>query len=217
MAQNTGGIFGPIVNDGHSLWQYRVTSDPDSNGLAQRFHYESALSGSTMWRVIAQARKTNDSDADFDFVQGEWFWQITPDGETWQRGLRVDARVRGDGRPGLLGLHFMNQFALSPQWWARVVLLSNIDVGDGARDGLNLEIRSVVAYRPTSNTQVGLELFNALGSTDKFVDVGDQRRQVGPFLTQNFGEGWQIFAGALFGATDATPDTNVRFWLTKAW
>lgn len=217
LAQNTGGIFGPVINEDHHAWQYRATFDPDSNVLVQRFHYEAAPTGSTMWRVIGQVRKTDERDADFDFVQGEWFWQMTPDNERWQRGLRVDARVRSDGRPGLLGLHFMNEYALSPDWLARVVLLSNIDIGDNARDGLNLEVRGFILNRAAPNTQWGVEFYNPVGSTDKFNSFSDQQRQIGPFVVHNFGNRWQLFGGALFGATDATPDTNWRIWLTKFW
>ncbi len=51
-AQNTGGIFSPIVNDGHKSAQYRVTFNPDTEGLSQRAHYQQAINGSLMWRGL---------------------------------------------------------------------------------------------------------------------------------------------------------------------
>ena len=216
-AQNTGGVIGSVINEGHHSWQYRSTFDPDSHGLAQRLHYEAALSGSTMWRVIGQVRKTDQREADFDFFQGEWYWQITADEKRWQRGLRLDARVRGDGRPGLLGLNFTNQFALGSKWSARAVLLSNIDIGDGAGRGINLETRSSISYHQNAQTMWGVETFDTYGSTAKFNEFKNQRHQIGPFVFHNFGDGWQIFANALFGITEASPDTNLRIWLTQSW
>lgn len=43
--QNTGGVFGPVVNEDHSSIQYRATYDPDSEGLAQRVHFQQSLTG----------------------------------------------------------------------------------------------------------------------------------------------------------------------------
>jgi hypothetical protein len=68
LAQNTGGIFSPIVNEGHKSVQYRVTYDPDTDGISQRVHYQQAINGNLMWRGLVSARKSNESDVDFDFV-----------------------------------------------------------------------------------------------------------------------------------------------------
>ena len=55
-AQNTGGIFGPVVNEGHSSLQYRATVDPNNSagdtGFAQRLHYQRAINTDFMWRVV---------------------------------------------------------------------------------------------------------------------------------------------------------------------
>ena len=45
VAQNTGAVFGPGVTEGHSSAQYRATFDPDSDGFAQRIHYQQSLNG----------------------------------------------------------------------------------------------------------------------------------------------------------------------------
>lgn len=214
-AQNAGGIFPPVVNEGHRAAQYRATFDTDNSRFVQRLHYEAARDGQTMWRIVAQTRKTAQSDADFDFVQGEWFWQISPDDAPWQHGLRFDARVRGDGRPGLLGLHWMSQFALTPQWTGRFIVLTAADVGDGAADGVFLQTRGFAQYRYSPSTNVGVEFYNSYGSTKDIQDFDDQRHQIGPYVTHNFAEGWQLFAGALVGLTDATPDQELRIWFTK--
>ena len=86
--QNTGGVFGPVVNDGHRSAQYRAAYDFDTYGLAQRVHYQQAINGDLMWRVLVQARKTADSRVDTDFVQGELFWQLPDPNPRWQHAVR---------------------------------------------------------------------------------------------------------------------------------
>ena len=43
----------------------------------------------------------------------------------------------------------------------------------------------------------------------------DSRYQLGPFTAFSFENGWSLFAGALFGLTDATRDSDLRIWLTR--
>ena len=100
-AANTGGVFSPTVNAGHSSAQYRISFDPEESdgetGFAQRLHYQKAISGDFMWRVIGQTVKTSESNTDFDFVQAELFWQLK---ETTKHasGVRFDVRMRDSNR-----------------------------------------------------------------------------------------------------------------------
>jgi hypothetical protein len=217
VAQNTGGVFSPAVDEGHRSAQYRLGFDPDSDAFAQRFHYQQSLNGEAMWRVLAQARKTPDSDVDFDFVQGELFWDITNESRYWRTGMRFDVRIRDRGRPATVGVHWMNQFQLAPDWQARLVALTFVDIGDGAADGVGLQTRANVTYTVSDKQSAGLEMFSAYGTTDNFADLDEQRHQLGPFTNVSFGDGWSLFAGALFGLTGATPDTELRLWLTRGF
>lgn len=216
-AQNTGGVFGPVVNDGHQSAQYRATYAPDSEALAQRIHYQRAFNGSKMWRVIAAARKTNDSDVDFDFVQAELFWQLSDDSAAWQTGVRFDARIRSEGRPGQLGANWMNQWTVAPDTIARFLVLTSIDVGDDARDGIFLQTRGLLSHALDSGPSVGLELFNAYGSTSDIADLDDQSHTIGPFISFPVGNGFSLYGGAQIGLTDGSPDEAVRLWLTKGF
>ena len=113
-AQSTGGVFGPVVRDGQNSAQLRLGYDPDDDDYAARLHYQRVISDALRWRVIGQIRNTSESDADLDYVQAEMLWQITPDGQDWQTGLRFDARIRdGDERPDRVGLNWTNDFKLS--------------------------------------------------------------------------------------------------------
>ena len=72
LAQNTSGVFGPVVDDGESGWEYRASFDPDDDDLNQRLHYQRAINGALRWRVVAQVRSTDDSDFDPDGVSSRW-------------------------------------------------------------------------------------------------------------------------------------------------
>lgn len=217
LAQNTGGIFSPVVSDGHKSAQYRVTYDPASEGLSQRVHYQEAVNGKLMWRGLVSARKTNDSDLDFDFVQAELFWQIGDDNDRWKRGLRFDARLRDDGRPGLIGAHWTNQFPLTETWTGRFIVLTSADIGDDARDGVFLQTRGNVFTRLETGQTIGVELYNSYGSTDDWRDLEDQSHEIGPFASFPVNESWSVFAGALFGLTEASADTQFRLRVTRGF
>jgi len=216
-AQNTGGIFPPMVNEGHKSAQYRVTYNPDTDGVSQRVHYQQAINGNLMWRGLISARKTGESDVDLDFVQAELFWEWSDDDDLWKRGLRFDARIRDDDRPGLIGVHWTNQFPLSDNWNGRFVALSALDIGDDARDGVFLQTRGNVFTKLETGQTIGLELFNSYGSTDDIRDFDDQSHQIGPFASFPVTEQWSVFTGALVGLTDASADTELRLWITRGF
>ncbi|MEO1576420.1 MAG: hypothetical protein AAFU65_15845, partial [Pseudomonadota bacterium] len=60
---------------------------------------------------------------------------------------------------------------------------------------------------------VGLESFQRYGSTAKINEWDQQGQQFGPFWMHRFDNGVMFFAGALFGLTDASADTEYRLWL----
>ncbi|MEM9179762.1 MAG: hypothetical protein AAGA89_08620 [Pseudomonadota bacterium] len=217
MAQNTGGIFPPMVNEGHKSAQYRVTYDPDSEGLSQRLHYQQAINGDLMWRGLVSARKTGESDVDFDFIQAELFWELSDDDDAWKTGFRFDARIRDDDRPGLIGLHWTNQFPVTETWNGRFVALSSFDVGNDARDGIFLQTRGNLFTRLDSGQTVGVELFNSYGSTDDILDLDKQGHSIGPFASFPISDNFSLFTGALFGLTDASADAELRLWITRGF
>lgn len=218
-AQNTGGIFGPVVNDGHRSWQYRVTIDPDNGagetGFAQRLHYQQSINGNLMWRVLGQTKKTAASDLDFDFAQAELFWQITEDESPYQTGLRFDARVRDGGRSEQLGVNWMNEWNLDNDWQVRALALSAVQVGDNSADGVFVQTRGHIAKSIGGGKRAGIEIFNNLGNTENLGSFKNQGHTIGPFVTTSIGNDFSIFAGALFGISEAAADTELRLWLTK--
>lgn len=215
--QNTGGVFGPVVSEGHRSWQYRAGYDFDSHGFAQRFHYQHALNDDLMLRGIVQTVKTDDSRFDFAFFQGELFWQLDDLGDNWQHGVRFDVRLRSEGRPAILGFNWMNQFQLSERWMSRVLVLTATDVGDGASGDLLVQTRASVTYTATNGLRPGLEMFNVYGPIDDMPGLDRQLHQAGPTLSHTAGDNWQFFSSVLFGLSGSTPDTQARFWMTRSF
>ncbi|MEM9749375.1 MAG: hypothetical protein AAF869_00335 [Pseudomonadota bacterium] len=214
-AQNTGGIFGPVVAKGHAAFQYRITSRPKQDSLAQRLHYEQAPTDALMWRIVGQARTSDADGTEFDYVQGELFWDLTEDQRLWQSGLRFDGRVRGQGRPGVFALNWTNQWRLSDRLELRGIALSSVEIGDDRQSGVFLETRAHLAYDLQPGLRFGVESFNAYGTTSGFEPFARQRHQVGPFLNAPVVGDWSVFLGALAGASEASPDLDLRFWLTR--
>jgi len=67
-AQNTGGVFPPGFGGDHEFIQYRIAIDTQTDGFANRIHYQKSIDSRLLWRVLAQSRETDTSDFDFDFV-----------------------------------------------------------------------------------------------------------------------------------------------------
>lgn len=218
-AQNTGGVFSPVVNAGHQSVQYRAAMDPDTKsgetGFAQRLHYQQAINGDFMWRIIGQTHKTNETDFDFDFVQAELFWDLSEDNQNYHTGLRFDARIRENERPNQVGLNWINQYHFGNKWYGRAVLLTSTQVGENAVNGLHLETRWQLSKRLKGGQAIGMEMYNSFGTTRDFGDFNDQDHTLGPIFITPLSPGWSLFTGALFGLSDAAADSEFRFWVQK--
>ena len=218
LADNTGGVFGPVVNEGHRSFEYRIAIDPNDaageTSFAHRIHYQQAINGDFQWRLMAQARKTAASDNDYDFIQGELTWELAGT-DMHKSGLRFDLRLRDEGRPNQVGVNWMNQFTLANDWYSRFLVLTTLQVGSNSASGLGLQTRANI-WKKSSYGDLGVEMFSTYGTTEKFRDFSKQSHAIGPFFQRAIGQdGWQIFAGVLLGITDASPDTDIRFRVTK--
>ena len=215
-ASNVGGVFGPIVNEGDRTFQYRAAYDPDSEQFVQRLHYQHSLNDDVRLRGVIQARKTDDSDVDYDFFQGEVLWQLDNISDQWNHALRFDFRIPDEGRSGLVATTWTNKLVWSEHWSTTALVLGSVDVGSDARSGLFLQTRADIVRKLNGKWSVGAELFSNLGSTSDFGSFEEQSHQVGPLLKGKLGNGWSLFTGVLLGISDASQDENLRFWLTKS-
>lgn len=219
-AQNTGGVFGPVVNPDERSVQYRLAYVPEEDGAdhryAHRLHGQIALDNRRMARLVVQGGDRGGPDGlEFEFVQAELFWELSDEQATeWNSGLRFDARISGDDRPDQLGLNWTNQFRITDRFFARAIALSAVQLGDNAADGVLLSARGSLNYKLDQGYSVALESYNSLGSTEDF-GLEDRSQQVGPSVSGSLEGGWGWTAGTLFGLGDTAPDTNFRIWLGR--
>jgi hypothetical protein len=216
-AQNTSGVFGPVIDEGERGWEYRATYEPDSEGLAQRVHYQQALNGELRWRAVAQVRKTDDSDVDLDYLRGEIVWQVTPDDQKYQSGFRFEGRYRFNDRPGDVTVHWANQWKHIDNWTMRFIVGATQQIGNDPADGLQIQTRASAMTSLTDGPKIGLELFSEYGSTSDWLDADEQEHEFGPVAVWKLNEDWNLYSGALFGLTDASADIQLRFRLSKGF
>lgn len=216
-AQNTSGVFGPVIDEGERGWEYRATYEPDSEGLAQRVHYQQALNGELRWRAVAQVRKTDDSDVDLDYLRGEIVWQVTPDDQKYQSGFRFEGRYRFNDRPGDVTVHWANQWKHIDNWTMRFIVGATQQIGNDPADGLQIQTRASAMTSLSDGPKIGLELFSEYGSTSDWLDADEQEHEFGPVAVWNLNEDWNLYSGALFGLTDASADIQLRFRLSKGF
>lgn len=217
IAQNTSGVFGPVIDEGESGWEYRNTYNPDDGDFNQRFHYQRAINGEMRWRVIGQVRSTDDSDFDPDFVRAELVWQVTPDEQKYQSGFRFEGRYRFEDRPGDVTVHWINQWKHIDDWTFRFLVGARQQIGNDPADGILIQTRASAYTSLTDGPNLGIEAFSEYGSTEEWLDLDEQEHQIGPFAVWRLPSDWSITTGALFGATDPSPDAELRFRLTKEY
>ncbi|MEL6245299.1 MAG: hypothetical protein AAFQ85_08120 [Pseudomonadota bacterium] len=216
-AQSTGGVFGPVVDASDEAWDFRVSYDPDSENTALRLHYQRAINSDLRWRVIGQVRSTETSDFDPDHLTAQLLWQVTPDLQAYQSGLRFDGRYRFDDRPGQFTIHWVHQWRQVDHWTLRFISGATLEIGDGAQDGLAIQTRTSAMRSLNSGPKLGAELFSQYGSTTDWLDFEDQRHQAGPVAVWSLGEGWGLYTGALLGVSEAAPDATFRVRATYTY
>lgn len=210
-AQSTSGIFGPVVDENERGFEYRASYDADSEELNQRVHYQQAINGELRWRLVAQVRETADSNVDPDYVRGEMVWQVTPDDQNYQTGFRFEGRYRFDDRPGDVTVHWTNQWKHIDNWTLRFIVGATQQIGNDPADGILIQTRAGAHTSLNGGPRVGAELFSQYGSTSDWLPFDEQEHQAGPFAVFSLNDDWDLYAGALFGLTDTTPDQQLRF------
>lgn len=215
IAQNNAGVPPPGVNEGHRSAQYRVAFNPDTDNFSQRLHYQQSIDGDFMWRAVLQVRETPASAVDLDYIRAELFWELETGNEGWKTGFRFDGQYTSDNRPGFVGALWLNQFQLAPRVSARLALVTRYQIGDNRRDGLFLQSRANLAYAASEDVSIGVESFNTYGFTSDIGPIGEQNHVAGPFANIRLGAKWGLTTSALFGMTQASPDAELRLWLTR--
>ncbi|WP_143434596.1 MULTISPECIES: hypothetical protein [Henriciella] len=221
-AQNTSSVSGPNVKEGERSLEYRSAWVPAEDGADDRFGhrlgYNHAIDGRKRLTVFVLGRDRGGPDGlEYEYVQAELALQLSEeDAAFWSTGIRVDARLgNGDG-PEQIGVNWTNEFKLSDRLSARLMGLSAVEFGDRADDGVKFAARAQLAYDLGEGMSVALMSFNSLGSSEDFGLEG-RSQQLGATVSGKLDGGWSWTAGNLFGLNEATPDNDVRFWISRAF
>ncbi len=220
--QTTAGVFGPNISEGDKSAQFRIAASPAENGgfdrWEARIHYQHALSANLRARIVAQGSNLETGDFESNFFQAELQYQFKKADKNsfWASALRLDARlVEQDDGASRIGLNWTNQWNPGDKWQFNNVVLTALETGDNARDGIILEIRNGAKYKISANTKIGIESFSALGRTNNLGGFNSQNHRLGPVITGKISPEISYLAGALFGVSRPARDLDMRFWLTR--
>ncbi len=209
-AQSLAGVFGPGVYEGDKSVQYRTAFVPEENGrdlrYAHRFHYQQSLNGDFRLRGVIVGSDTGAGDFEYRFVQGELQWELTPEGSNvWSTGLRFDGRLADANAPDQVGVNWTNQFDFAPDWHARAIVLTTVQIGDRARDGIGLQTRFSLHRALGNGLGLNAELFNNYGFSDDFGSFEQQNHALGLTASKSLGGGWSVYGGGIFGLQKTPP------------
>lgn len=217
-AQNTSGVYGPTVKPGDKTAEYRIGWDPEAERWAQRFQYQQALTDNLRLRGVVQLRHGDGRDGlEHDTTQFQLLWQVTPNEQNWQSGVRLDLQLRDQGRPDRLRLHWANQFNLGDGWRARHIMFLVRELGDNRAAGLGIQSRSAIGKKLSDRARIDLHHFGSYGSTEDIVSFSEQTHQLGPQVSYSFDNGWKASARGLFGLNDRTSDAQFRLAVGKSF
>jgi hypothetical protein len=220
LAQITSSVFSPTVSAGHRTVELRSSFQPgqgdEPDREAHRLHVQTALNGDHSLRLIAQGRSIGDGALDADFLRLEWMWQLTPDAQAYQTGLRFDVTARDGARPEGVGIIWANQMRTRNGWTLRGHLSGGLEIGDRARDGLLIGTRASVS-RKVGDVTLGLEHFGQYGSTQDWLTADDQTHQFGPSATFELSDDVDVYLNWLGGLTESSPDAVLRFRISRSF
>jgi hypothetical protein len=219
-AQVASGVPGATVKEGEKFLQYRIAIDIDDDktgevAVAQRVMYRQAINDRVSVRGSVQTRRTADSDFDFDYAQLELTWQITPEEQRYQTGLRLDVRTRADNRQEQIGLNWAHQIAFDNGWRARGALTSVIQVSDKTTDEIAFGGSAQISRKLESGVRIGVHGFSNFGDTDGVVFLRRSSTVAGPFIEFKLAENVPVMIGTLHGVTHSARDDEIRLFIGR--
>ncbi len=223
-AQTTAGVFGPNITQGDRSAEFRIAQSPGQNGDGDRWeariHYQYAFQDNVRARIVLQGSNIETGNFESNFIQAELQWQFkkADNRNPWASSLRLDGRlVEKDDGAHRLGLNWTNQWNPGDKWQFNNVILTGVEVGPDAQDGVILEVRNSAKYKITPVLQLGVESFSALGRTNALGNFNRQNHRLGPVLTGKINKDTSYLVGALFGASRPARDIDFRFWLNRSF
>lgn len=222
-AQSTSAVSGSEVTAGEHLFDYRFAYSPENDGrdegFVHRFHYQYGFTERLRGRVLLTLGKRGAEPLKAKTASLEALYQVVErTGKSgWDSAVRLDGNIPlEEGNPGRGRIAWHNQYKFESGVELRGVLLVGREFGDLARRGASIETREEATYKLKSGVRVGVQMFNAYGTTAGFGSFDEQRHQIGPVVKGKIGEHLRYEASALVGVSEAASDADFRLFVSYA-
>lgn len=216
-AQNLSAVPSPDISPGDRSVDFRAGYALNEGGAADvyshRFHYQQAVGDDWRFRVIVQQNKRDGESIKTQSIQLQALTQFVRSETSggWDSGVRFDGFIPVEGgRAGRVRVAWLNSLKLDPRWQVRGDVFVSRDIGDNAAAGLFLEIREEMICKTSDQLSLGAQFFHNLNTTDRFGSFNEQRHQFGPVAKMKLSKRLGLEASALFGASRAASDIEIR-------
>jgi FTR1 family protein len=214
-------VYSPVVEEGELAIEFRGHHDVDSRDEVdggQQFKVDLEYTPTAWWRTEVLGEWESESGDSLEATEVAWenVLQVTPQGKYWMDfGVLAEYAhsLEDDGEDALeLGLLGEKQFAST-------VLTANLvferEFADGAETGMEYAAR--YRWRVSQAFEPGIELYGGLGDWGDNGRASEHEHQAGPAVLGKWMAGprsaFKYEAAVLFGLTEESTDTNVRFLL----
>lgn len=219
-AQVASGVPGASVKNNERFLQYRIAIDVEDNStgsaaIAQRVMYRQAINDRFNVRGSIQTLRTADSDFDFDYAKVELTWQVTPDVQPYQMGLRLDFRARANGRADHIGLNWANQISFKNGWRARGALSGTVQVSDKTSDDIAFGGSAQISRQLERGVRLGVHGFSSFGDSHGLLLLKRSSTVAGPFIEFTLAKSVPVMIGTLHGVTHNARDDQIRFFIGR--
>ncbi|MFO1392420.1 MAG: FTR1 family protein [Steroidobacteraceae bacterium] len=213
-------VYSPLVEAGEKAVEIRGHYDIDSSrdldgGQAYKIEYEWAPYSRWLTELLVEYEREPGENLDATEIASENIFQLTEQGQCWADfGLLAEfAYSLERGEPNALELGLLAQ-----KDWGRNEFRVNVLFEQELESGADVETeyRWQYRYRLAEHFEPGIEMYGGAGEWGDFGSFGDHEQQLGPAVFGKFrtADGAVKYEfGVLFGLTDETPDTTVRFML----
>lgn len=213
-------VYSPLVEEGEIAVELRGHYDFDDDKSidgAQAYKAEVEWAPTAWWltEVVVKYERAPGEDLDATEIASENIFQLTDQGKYWMDfGLLAEfVYSLEDGGANALELGLLGQKDFGANE-VRVNLVFEQELESGA--DLEMEYRWQYRYRLDERFEPGVEMYGGLGEWGEFGSFDDHEQQLGPAMFGKFrtaGGAIKYELGLLFGLTDETPDTTLRFLL----
>jgi len=211
-------VYSPLVEEGEKAIEIRGHYDFDGDksldgGQAYKAEFEWAPTSWWRTELLVKVEREPGESLDATEIASENIFQLTDQGKYWMDfGLLAEfVYSLEDGGANALEIGLLGQKDFGRNE-VRLNMIFEQALESGA--DLEMEYRWQYRYRLDERFEPGIEMYGGLGEWGEMGSFDDHEQQLGPamfgkFRTSDGAIKYEL--GLLFGLTDETPDTTVRF------